>query len=305
LTQPSADHRGIGALAFLTVVWGSSFSMIALALRDFSPVQIVIGRMLLGGIVLLILVGLTRQSIRGLFKHWRWLLMISAVNYTVPFVLVSVAQQTVTSAMTAVFMSAIPLFTLLMSRLILKEVVSTRRWLGFALGLAGLLWLTGADLSHASAQAGSPWPQLGLLLACLLFALSAIVIRRMPRMPSLPATAIMLLLGAVLLMPIQVIQATPMPLAPAESSVFALLVLAVFSTALGQFMRTFTIQRYGPIFFSVVGYLVPVWATVLGVWLLNEQIRTDQLVAFGIIMAGLFLAHDGGFETPEAPSKSA
>ena len=305
MSQAASDRRGVAALGFLTIVWGSSFMMIALALQDFNPVQIVMGRMLIGGAVLLVLVAVTRQSLRGLFRHWRWLLFISAVNYTVPFVLVSTAQQSVTSAMTAVFMSAIPLFTLLMSRLILKEPVSPRRWLGFTLGLGALLWLTGADAKLAPIQAGVPWAALGLLLACLLFAFSAIVIRRMPRVPSLPATAVMLLLGAALLMPFQLFQPFPIDLDPAATSVLALLSLAILSTAFGQFMRTYTIQRHGPVFFSVVGYLVPIWATILGVWLLNEQVRIDQLVAFGIIMAGLMLAHDGGFETSEAPSKSA
>jgi len=300
LSKPAADHRGVAAIGFLTIVWGATFSMVALALRDFNPVQIVTARMLIGGLVLLLLVFLTRQSMRGLFRHWRWLLVISAVNYTVPFILVSTAQQSVTSAMTAVFMSAIPLFTLLMSRLLLGEVVSPRRWLGFAVGLAGLLWLAGSDISYGPSQTGVPWAQLGLLLACLLFALSAIVIRRMPTMPSMPATAIMLLVGAALLLPFQLMQTTPIELEPAASSVIALLVLAVFSTALGQFMRTFTIQRYGPIYFSIVGYLVPIWATGLGMWLLNEQVRLDQFIAFGIIMAGLWLAHDGGFKTAES-----
>ena len=304
------DYRGVAALAFLTIVWGSTFSLVTLALRDFSPVQIVASRLLIGALSLLPLALLTRQSMRGLLRHWRWLLLISVVNYTLPFVLVASAQQTVPSSMTAVFMSAIPLFTLALSRLMLGEPVSARRWLGFGMGLAGLLWLTGADVYHAPATTGLPWPQLGLLLACVLFAVSSIVIRRMPKMPSLPATAIMLMMGGLLLLPlggsgalgamVSTVTQSPALIDPALIGLSALLLLAIFPTALGQFMRTFTIQNYGPVFFSIVGYLVPVWATLLGVMLLSEQIRIDQLAAFGVILTGLLLARDGGFQSSQS-----
>lgn len=300
-----SDYRGVSALALMVVIWGSSFLLISLSLREFNPVQVVAGRLLLGGGFLLLMVGLSGQSLRGLMEHWRWLLLISIVNYTIPFFAVAWAQQTIPSSMTAIFMSGIPLFTLLLSRIVLGEVVSARRWMGFALGFTGLLWLTGADALSQAGLSASAMPQLVLIGACVLFALSSVIIRRMPRVPALPATAVMLVVGGLILLPLggygavdkamTIIAGDVMALGPAIISLGALICLGILPTAVGQLLRTFTIQSYGPVFFSIVGYIVPVWATVIGVWVLNEQIALHQMLAFGLIVGGLLLAHDGGF----------
>ncbi len=312
ITAPATpgDRRGFIGLAALVFIWGSSFSLISLSLRDYTPVEVVIGRTLLGGLFLIPLVFLSRQSWRGVIQHWPWLLLVSVVNYAVPFVLVAWAQQSVSSSTTAIFMSAIPFFTLLMSRFVLREPVSVRRWTGFAIGFVGLIWLAGGEVLTQLSGDVLRLPQLGLMAACVMFALSSIIIRRMPRMPSMPATAIMLLMGATILIPfggvgalettVRIVSTEWMAPGPAAISLFALVFLAVFSTAIGQFMRTFTIQRYGPVFFSLVGYLVPVWATIIGVLLLDEQVSFSQLGAFGLIISGLVLAHDGGFGSRRA-----
>ncbi|MGC1442469.1 MAG: EamA family transporter [Burkholderiaceae bacterium] len=312
------DRKGIGALSLLTIVWGSSFLLISLSLREFTPAEVVSARLILGGLFLVVMVYLTGQSMRGLAQHWKWLLVVGSLNYAIPFYSLAWAQQTVPSSTTAIFMSGIPLFTLLMTRVILRETVSTRRWLGFAIGFAGLVWLTGsasldglADLDDLSMRHG----QFVLLIACIFFALGSIIIRRMPRMPALPATAVMLVTGGLILLPfggygaagkaVDILAQDLSNPGPAVGILAALVFLALIPTGFGQFMRTFTIQSYGPVFYSIVGYLVPIWATILGIWILNETISVDVIVAFAVILAGLLLAHDGGYSMqPRSPAPS-
>jgi drug/metabolite transporter (DMT)-like permease len=155
--------------------------------------------------------------------------------------------------------------------------------------------------------------QVALLGAAMMFAIGSIIIRRMPVMPALPATSFLLILGGALLLPFGGHHAlgiatdiiTDNPGAAALTSLSALLFLALIPTGFGQFMRTHTIQHYGPVFYSLVGYFVPIWATVLGVMILGEPITTEIAIAFAVIMAGLLLAHDGGFAVNSKSSATA
>lgn len=296
----------------MIVIWGSSFLLITLSLKAFTPSQVVSTRLLVGGLFLLLLIVVTGGNLRGILQHWRWLVLISLFNYALPFYGVAWAQQTVPSSITAILMSAIPLFTLLLTRIVLRETVTPKRWLGFLIGLCGLLWLAGGSaLSELGSQdmiAG----QVALLAAAMMLAIGSIVIRRMPVMPALPATAFLLILGGVFLLPFGGYQAPGIAAgiiaengSVALISLLALLFLGLIPTGFGQFMRTHTIQHYGPVFYSLVGYFIPIWATVLGVLILDEPISLEIVLAFGVILAGLVLAHDGGFAVARTRSEPA
>jgi drug/metabolite transporter (DMT)-like permease len=250
---------------------------------------------------------LARQKFPMHWRQWAWLIPLGALNFAVPFYLMIRAQVTLPSSTAAMFIASIPLFTLLMTRVILKRAVSWRRWAGFAIGFVGLLWLT---RSSTAIQAGSDadwFPQALLISACVCFALSAIVIRKMPPMAPLPATAMMLWFGGLMLVPfgglalVDHIQAVVAVHAgwhdPSMVALLALIFLGVLPTGIGQAMRTLTIQRHGPVFFSIVSYLVPIWATMLGIVVLNEQLTLSVTLAFLVILTGLALSHDGGFST--------
>lgn len=296
------DLGGIASLVAMVVIWGSSFMLITLSLDAFTPSQLVSVRLILGGLFLLLLVAMQRGNLSGILEHWRWLLLVSVLNYALPFYTVVWAQQTVPSSIAAIFMSAIPLFTLLLTRTILGQAVTPRRWIGFLIGLGGLLWLAGDSALSGIGASGMLAGQLALLGAAMFFALGSIIIRRMPAMPAMPATAVLLILGGILLLPFGGYEALGRTIEVLSSSnttlhigLAALVFLALIPTGFGQFMRTYTIQQYGPVFYSLVGYFIPIWATVLGVMVLNEPITLEILMAFAVILVGLLLAHDGGF----------
>lgn len=304
------DRRGVATLALMSAIWGSSFLLVTLSLRLFEPAEVVSGRLLIGGGFLAIVVLLTRQSFHGLLAHWHWLLLVSVFNYAIPFFLMAWAQQTVSSSTTAIFMSGIPLYTLLLTRIMLDQQVSARRWFGFLIGCVGLIGLAMANGANPSLTAGSNLPYGALILAGTMLAGGSIIIRRMPSMPSLPATSVLLIIGGLLLLPfgginiwqtgVETISKDVMT--PAFGALMALVFLAVVPTGLGQFMRTFTIQIFGPVFYSLVGYLIPIVATVLGVFILDEVVSPQIIGAFALILVGLLLAHDGGFAIqPKSP----
>ena len=72
----------------------------------------------------------------------------------------------------------------------------------------------------------------------------------------------------------------------------ALLALGVFQTGLAQFLRYVAIRRAGPVFVSIVAYLIPIWAGVLGVAFLDESITVAAVAAYALILCGILIARD-------------
>lgn len=306
-TSTRVSGGDITLLALLTMIWGSNFLFTKVALAEFAPVQLAIARLLIGALILTLFALLARQQFPMQLRQWAWLIPLGALNFAVPFYLMIRAQVALPSSTAAMFIASIPLFTLLLTRLILKRAVSWRRWTGFMIGFAGLLWLTSSSAAIQVGDDANWFPQALLISACVCFAFSAIYIRKMPPMPPLPATAMMLWFGGLMLVPFggtDLLVHTRAVMAhqaglndPAFVALLALIFLGVLPTGIGQAMRTLTIQRHGPVFFSIVGYLVPIWATMLGIVVLSEQLTVSVSLAFLTILAGLALSHDGGFST--------
>lgn len=281
------DWISIGSLALLTVVWGSSFALIGVALQGFPPVGVAVFRVLFSAVSLGILARVLGHPLPRDPKVWMWCTAIGVSSLLVPFFLIAWGQQSVPSALASIYISASPLFVLLLSRMMLGEQVSARRWAGFVVGFFGIVMLTGPG-ALTQLGTGNVLPQIALLCAAACYASSSIMIRKMPEIPPLPASAAAQIGAAVFALPL-------LPLAlpetmPATAPLVALAVLGVVQTGLAHILRYFTVKRSGPVFMSTVGYLVPLWATLLGVTLLDESLSGPQMAGFALIIGGLVLA---------------
>ncbi|MSU90103.1 EamA family transporter [Rhodobacteraceae bacterium 2CG4] len=281
------DWIGIGSLALLTVVWGSSFALITVALDGFPPIGVAVFRVLFSALALALLARALGHPLPRDPKIWAWCAAVGLISLLVPFFLIAWGQQSVPSALASIYISASPLFVLLLSRLVLGEQVSARRWAGFAVGFFGIVLLTGPG-ALTQLGSGNALPQLALLAAAACYAGSSVLIRRMPEVPPIPASAAAQIAAAVFALPL-----LPMALpeaVPAAGPLLAIAVLGVVQTGLAHVLRYATVRRSGPVFMSTVGYLIPLWATLLGVGLLDETLSGAQLAGFALIVGGLVLA---------------
>ncbi len=281
------DWISIGSLALLTVVWGSSFALITVALQGFPPLGVAVFRVLFSAISLAILARVLGHPLPRDPKVWLWCTAIGVSSLLVPFFLIAWGQQSVPSALASIYISASPLFVLLLSRMVLGEQVSARRWAGFAVGFGGIVMLTGPG-ALAQLGSGDVLPQIALLCAAACYATSSILIRKMPEIPPIPASAAAQIAAGVFALPL-----LPMAMPdamPATGPLIAIAVLGVVQTGLAHILRYFTVKRSGPVFMSTVGYLIPLWATLLGVSLLDETLTGPQMAGFALIIGGLVLA---------------
>lgn len=285
------DYLSYIVVAILVVVWGSAFGLTTVALESFSPVETSFGRTAIAAVIVAGIAIGSGQGLPNTFQEWRWLSALGVFGLALPVTLLSWAQLSIASSVAAIFISSVPLFILLGARVILKEPVSKRKWAGFVIGFIGLIWLAGPSAIQQIGSEGQAVAQLACIIVALGYASGGILIKLMPEVPPFRATAGTMIAGAVFLTPFGY-TAVETALGAQTIPLVSLIALGLLPSAMGQMMRYFVVRRRGPVFMSVVGFLLPVWAGFVGFFWLDEALTWHTVSAYGIILAGLLIARD-------------
>jgi drug/metabolite transporter (DMT)-like permease len=142
------SRRGALLFAAMSIIWGLPYLLIRVAVRDLSPATLVASRTLIGALLLLPFAA-KPAVLRPLLSHWRPLLLYTAAEVAVPWLLLSRAEQHLTSSFTGLLVAAAPLLAVVLGRLVGTEsAIDSRRVLGMLVGLAGVAALLGLDTSQ-------------------------------------------------------------------------------------------------------------------------------------------------------------
>ncbi len=282
------------ALAFLSLLWGSSFLLIKVAARVFDPFAFALARVGVASAALLIASALTGGVWPGRRPGlWGKLLALSLIGQVAPFLLLGEAAQMTTSADMALMMGASPIFVFLAGRF----VGSGDRWsfqgaLGLALGFAGVglaLW------SPATQTAIAAHPAEGralALLATFCYAMSALVsgaaTREVGAAKAVAAsmtisTVALALIGPPLGARLSVATILGGPVAP----IAAMVALGVFNTALAYFVYFRLVASEGPTFASLNNYVVPLIGVMGGALALGEPVALAAWAGLALVLTGV------------------
>ena len=275
-----------------SVIWGSAFLGMSVALEDYPPLTVAAGRTGIGTLVLIALAIVLGQmkfevpDARGL----RHLALTGAVNIAAPFALLTWGLQHVPSAFAGVTMGAVPIFLLPLVYIFSKEEgIGPRRIGGLILGFIGLIILVGPG---AGSSTGSDLEWLGrwaCLGSAVCYAFGSILTRRAPPVPPVILAAAMLGTATIILVPLALIFEGVPKISPTRASA-ALLYIGVMPTAVAFFLRVYIIRNAGSIFMSLVSYIVPLWAVVFGIALLGEDLSASLFVGLAFILLGIGLS---------------
>lgn len=278
-------------LILLSLLWGGSFFFIELALTGLPVLTIVWCRVALAAVILAGAVrfsGAAWPRGRGV---WRAVLVMGLLNNAVPFTLFVLAQGQITASLAAILNATTPLFTVLIAHVATAdEKVGRSRLAGLALGFGGVVVM----LSGASV-AGDIWAKLACLGAALSYGVAGVWGRRLRPMGVAPITAAFgqLACSSLLIAPLWLVVDRPWALpAPGLTPVLALVSMAALSTALAYLIFFRVLASAGATNVSIVTFLIPISATLLGVGLLGETLRPEHVAGFALIAAGL-VAIDG------------
>ena len=284
-------------MALLAATWGASYMFIKVGLRDFSAGFIVCARTALAALVLLP-VAIRRDALRDLRGHGWNILVLALLQIVAPFLLITVGEGHIPSALAGILVASAPIFTALIAPLIDQEE-RARGWalVGVAVGILGVALLFGVDLSGDSkALIGG----LMVLVAGLCYGLGGLELKRRMTGPQ-PAgiAAATMATSALLTLPLAL-------LAPPHSagldSIASLLALGALGTGLAFLIFYTLIAEVGPGRASLVAYLAPGFSVGYGVAVLGESITAGTVAGLALILAGSYLGAEGRLPWRRAPA---
>ncbi len=269
----------------MSLLWGLPYLLIKVAVAEIQPSFLVFLRLGISALVLLPLAAAS-GALRAARTSWRVLLVIAAVGIALPFLLIASGEQHITSSLAALMIAADPLFIVVLALwLDPTERASGLRLLGLGLGFVGVAALLGLNL------AGDAEGVLGavmLLGAALCYAISALLVKRTRGVRPLGATSVSLAAAGVLLAPFALL-AVPTSM-PSPQALLSVLVLSVLCTALAYVIYFNLINAAGATRASLITYVNPAVAVILGVLILGEPITAGTVIGFLMILVGCALS---------------
>ncbi len=276
------SRRGWLLFAAMGVIWGVPYLLIRVAVRQLDPGTLVFARTAPAALLLLP-VAAWRRQLGAVLRRWRWVVVFTVVELAVPWLLLGRAETRITSSTAGLVIAAVPLVAAALYRALGAERLGRRRLAGLVIGFAGVAALLGIDVGRTD-----PWVVVELAVVVVGYALGPLIVdRRLSDLPDLAVVGTAMGLAALLYLPWA---ATHRPAHLRAETVAAVAGLAVVCSALAFVLFFALIAEVGPSRSTIITYVNPAVAVLLGVAVLGEPLTVGIAVGFPLILAGSVLA---------------
>ena len=279
------SRRGWVLFLAMSVIWGIPYLLIKVAVEELSPVLVVFGRCVIGAALLLPWT-VAKGRLRPALRYWKPLLLFTVLEMTAPWLLLSYAEQHLSSSLTGLLVATVPFVAALAGRLAGdEERLTVVRLAGMGLGVVGIAVLLGLDVGGAQLL-----PILAVTGTVIGYATAPLIVsRKLPEVPGTAASAIALTVTAVVYAPLAVPRLGQAVHAPA-SVLEAVAALGVVCTALALAVFFQLIREVGAQRALIITFVNPVVAVLLGVLLLDEPFTLGIALGLPLVLAGCVLA---------------
>ncbi|WP_422772275.1 DMT family transporter [Plantactinospora sp. WMMC1484] len=291
----------------LGAIWGSSFLFIKVGISELHPVHVTLGRVGAGALTLLVVLAVLRDRLPRDPVLWLHTAVLAAVGVALPFTLFGYGEQRVSSMLAGIWNATTPLLVLPLAVLVFRtERMTARRAAGLGLGFAGVLVVLGVWRGLGGAEFTG---QLMCLAAAACYGVSIPYQRRFlaGRAESGLAISVAQLLMATAQLAIAaplIAGAPPVPTRLSAEVVASVLALGALGTGLAFVINMRNIRLAGASTASMVTYVIPVFAVLIGVLALGEHLAWYQPVGAAIVLAGVAVSQglfSGRRRRPVAP----
>ncbi len=278
----------------LAIIWGVNFLFIKIAVTDVGPITNVFCRQLMASVILYICMRLTGNRIILTRTYLVFYVSIGALGSAIPFYLISDAERIIDAGIAGVLMSPMPLITLALSALILKDQnINLIKVLSFILAALGLVVLFGFE--NLSKLGGSNrvefFSQIFVLLAAICYGVNSIVSKLVPKINFISLATGTTIASTIIISPFAFFYEPFWLESFTSPSLTAIIIQGLFATAIANLLFFKIIELQGPVFLSLINFMIPLIAYFSGVLFLNEIIRVNVLVSLAMILFALYLNH--------------
>jgi len=276
--------RETATLVLLATIWGAAFLLIDVVVDEVEPLTVVGGRVLIASMVLVPVARLAGRVMPPR-ESWAAVVVMAIFNNVLPFSLITAAQEHIDSSLAATLIGTMPLFVLLITFAAGTERPSPARVLGLVIGFVGAVVVIGPDLGDITSS--NTLGKLAVLGASLCYGISAVVARQWAKGPPLSLSAGQLVIAAAISLPIALVVDGPHVGAISAKGAFAWLALGIVCSGVAYILFYDLVQRVTATQASLVAYLIPIVATVLGWAVLGERIGPNLFVGLALILVGV------------------
>jgi drug/metabolite transporter (DMT)-like permease len=290
-------QRGWILFGLMGAIWGVPYLFIKVAVGYLAPPVVVFGRSAIAAVPLLLFAA-RAGAIRPALAHWRPLLAFAALEMALPWLLLTNAEQHLPSGLTGLLIACVPIIGAVVAYLLGdRTALRPVRLAGIAIGLAGVGLLVAADLGGAA----SGWSVVQVLLVCVGYATAPFIAnRRLSHVPDIGVVALSLTGVAIVYTPVAWL--TWPDESPPLRAWGAVLALAFLCTAIAFVVFFRLIAEVGPARATLITFINPAVAVLVGAVVLDEELTGATLVGFALVLAGCWFATRNGPElVPEAP----
>ena len=288
----ATEDRPIWVAPFIAVsaIWGASFLFIKVAVPYIAPLDVAFIRVALGAITLVTIALVRRERLPRGRSVWGQLFVAALLFNSVPFSLIAFGETRISSVLAGLWNATTPLMTLVaVSALLPGERPDRRRLLAILLGFAGVAIVLG-PWDHVGG--GVLLGDLAVVGAAACYGLGFAHSRRF--LAALPISSVSLSAGQLLCATVQLALVAPaiagVPRSASSDAILSLLGLGVLGTGIAYIINYHLIRTVGPAIASTVTYLVPLFATVLGVAVLGERLVWHEPVGAAIVLASVWIS---------------
>ncbi|MDP9220391.1 MAG: DMT family transporter [Actinomycetota bacterium] len=277
-------RRGWLLFAAMCVIWGVPYLLIKVAVGELAPSTLVLARTGLAALLLLP-IALAGGHVRPVLARWRVLLLFTAVEICMPWLLLGYAEQRLSSSLTGLLIAGVPMVSAVLAVFGARgERLGGRRMLGLIVGIAGVAALVGFEIGVRDARA-----VVALAVVVVAYAFGAMILGRgLGDLPGVGVTAVSLAIAAVAFLPAGLRQAPRHW--PSAAVLGAVAVLSVLCTAIAFLVFFELVGEVGPARSTVITYINPAVAVLLGVLILHERFTAIIAAGFALVLAGSVLA---------------
>ena len=279
------------ALGFL---WGSSYLWIKIGLESLPPLTLIAGRLLLGGAFLAAVVAIAREPLPREPRQYGHLLVMAIVNIVLPFILISVGEQTIDSALASILNATVPLTVIVLAPMFLPdERITVPKVAGLALGFAGVILLVAPDLVNLSDADLSG--ELMMIGSSVCYGIGNVYSKRNVRglRPMIPAL-FQVTFAAAIIVPLALVLDQPIGrITPTPGAIVAVVWLGILGSGFAYLCYFTILASWGATRTSMVSYLLPVVGIVLGAAVMQDPVTVNRIAGTALIIAGIALVNSG------------
>lgn len=276
------SKRGWILFLALGLLWGMPYLLIRIAVAEIDPLVVAGSRTLLGALLLLPF-ALRENSLAAAFRKWKPLLAFTVIEISIPWVLLGHAETRLNSSTAGLLIAIVPLFAAIIVSKLGHERLEMRRIAGLVLGFAGVGLLVGLDIHLSDFYAVG-----ATIVVALCYAIGPIIInRKLADVPTIGVITASLILATLIYLPFAPVL---MPeTVPSMKAVWSVVGLGVLCTAAAFIVFFALIAEVGPARATVITYINPAVAIILGAALLSEPLTIGMAIGFPLVLVGAVL----------------